>query len=70
MLVSVSASMVGHEQGTTEFSDSYLARTGRERLLTHGEEIELSRGVKRGDGRSRQRLIEKNLRLVVSVAKS
>jgi RNA polymerase primary sigma factor len=69
VLVSVSASMISHERETTELSDSYLARTGRERLLTHGEEIELSWGVKRGDGHSRQRLIEKNLRLVVSVAK-
>ena len=69
MLVSVSASMVGHEREITELSNGYLARAGRERLLTHGEEIELSWGVKRGDGHSRQRLIEKNLRLVVSVAK-
>ena len=69
MLVSVSATMIGHERETTGLSDSYLARAGRERLLTHGEEIELSWGVRRGDGNSRQRLIEKNLRLVVSVAK-
>jgi RNA polymerase primary sigma factor len=69
VLVSVSASMIGHERETTELSDGYLARIGRERLLTHGEEIELSWGVKKGDGHSRQRLIEKNLRLVVSVAK-
>jgi RNA polymerase primary sigma factor len=62
--------MIGYERETTELSDGYLARIGRERLLTHREEIELSRGVKRGDGHSRQRLIEKNLRLVVSVAKS
>jgi RNA polymerase primary sigma factor len=63
--------MIGHEREreTTGLSDSYLARAGRERLLTHGEEIELSWGVRRGDGNSRQRLIEKNLRLVVSVAK-
>jgi RNA polymerase primary sigma factor len=61
--------MIGHERETIELSDSYLARIGRERLLTHGEEIELSWGVKKGDGHSRQRLIEKNLRLVVSVAK-
>jgi RNA polymerase primary sigma factor len=37
--------------------------------LTHQEEIDLSNRAKAGDQRARQRLIEKNLRLVVSVAK-
>jgi RNA polymerase primary sigma factor len=37
--------------------------------LTHQEEIDLSRRAKAGDKKARQRLIEKNLRLVVSVAK-
>jgi len=37
--------------------------------LTHQEEIDLSRRAKAGDEKARQRLIEKNLRLVVSVAK-
>jgi len=37
--------------------------------LTHQEEIDLSRRAKAGDQKARQRLIEKNLRLVVSVAK-
>jgi RNA polymerase primary sigma factor len=47
----------------------YLAQIGRERLLTHEEEIELSRRVRAGDKQAREDLIEKNLRLVVSVAK-
>lgn len=47
----------------------YFARIDKGSLLTHQEEIELSRKAKAGDGRARQRLIEKNLRLVVSVAK-
>jgi RNA polymerase primary sigma factor len=38
-------------------------------LLTHEEEIDLSKRAKAGDKKARQRLIEKNLRLVVSVAK-
>jgi RNA polymerase primary sigma factor len=38
-------------------------------LLTHAEEVDLSRRAKAGDEKARQRLIEKNLRLVVSVAK-
>ena len=37
--------------------------------MTHQEEIDLSKRTKVGDEKARQRLIEKNLRLVVSVAK-
>ena len=47
----------------------YLAQTGQERLLTHEEEIDLGRRVRAGDKKARDELIEKNLRLVVSVAK-
>jgi RNA polymerase primary sigma factor len=47
----------------------YLAQIGRERLLTRVEEIDLSRRVRAGDKQAREDLIEKNLRLVVSVAK-
>ena len=37
--------------------------------MTHQEEIDLSKRAKAGEAKARQRLIEKNLRLVVSVAK-
>ncbi len=37
--------------------------------MTHQEEIDLSKRAKAGDQKARQRFIEKNLRLVVSVAK-
>src|ERR687886_1049995 len=47
----------------------YLAHIGRGELLTHQEEIDLSKRAKKGDTKARQKLIEKNLRLVVSVAK-
>src|ERR671932_1432913 len=47
----------------------YLAHIGRGELLTHQEEIDLSNRAKAGDDKARQKLIEKNLRLVVSVAK-
>ena len=47
----------------------YLSYIARGDLLTHAEEIDLSNRAKAGDERARQRLIEKNLRLVVSVAK-
>ena len=54
---------------TPDLLPSYLAYIGRGQLLTHKEEIDLSNRTKAGDERARQRLIEKNLRLVVSVAK-
>jgi RNA polymerase primary sigma factor len=47
----------------------YFARIDKGELLSHAEEIDLSKRAKAGDKRARQRLVEKNLRLVVSVAK-
>src|ERR687884_211704 len=47
----------------------YFARIDKGKLLTHEEEIDLSKRAKAGDERARHRLVEKNLRLVVSVAK-
>jgi RNA polymerase primary sigma factor len=38
-------------------------------LLTHAEEVNLSKRADAGDAKARRRLVEKNLRLVVSVAK-
>src|SRR4051795_3406960 len=57
------------EAQTPELLAKYLAHIGQGDLLTHEEEIDLSNRAKAGDKRARQRLIEKNLRLVVSVAK-
>jgi RNA polymerase primary sigma factor len=54
---------------TPELLAKYLRHIGQGELLTHAEEIELSKAAKAGDLRARRRLIEKNLRLVVSVAK-
>jgi RNA polymerase primary sigma factor len=47
----------------------YLDRIGKWGLLTRREEIALSRRVGHGDERARKELIERNLKLVVSVAK-
>ena len=57
------------EYETPELLRGYLSRIARDELLTPEEEIGLSRQAKGGDRRARTRLIEKNLRLVVSVAK-
>jgi RNA polymerase primary sigma factor len=47
----------------------YLGRVRDGRLLDADEEKELSRRAHAGDGRARQKLIECNLRLVISIAK-
>jgi RNA polymerase primary sigma factor len=60
---------VERESETPELLAKYLAHIGQGDLLTHAEEIDLSKRAKAGDRKARQRLIEKNLRLVVSVAK-
>ena len=54
---------------TPDLIPGYFARIDKGDLLTHAEEIDLSERAKAGDTRARRRLIEKNLRLVVSVAK-
>ena len=48
---------------------AYMARIGRGDLLSHEEEVELGRRARDGDREARRRLVEKNLRLAVSVAK-
>ena len=52
-----------------ELLPSYFARIDKGELLTHRQEMQLSRRTEAGDELARQRLIEKNLKLVVSVAK-
>ena len=47
----------------------YFGQIGRGRLLTHEEEIDLGRRIGEGDKTARSRLIEKNLRLVIPIAK-
>ena len=59
----------GREGETPELLAKYLSHIGQGNLLTHQEEIDLSKRAKAGEQKARQRLIEKNLRLVVSVAK-
>jgi RNA polymerase primary sigma factor len=48
----------------------YLRAIGRVSLLTAEQEVMLARRIERGDMQAKQQMIEANLRLVVSIAKS
>ncbi len=48
----------------------YLRAIGRVNLLTAEQEVTLARRIERGDMAAKQQMIEANLRLVVSIAKS
>ncbi len=58
-----------HETETPELLAEYFVKIGKGGLLTHQQEVALSKKAHSGDRRARRKLIEKNLKLVVSVAK-
>jgi RNA polymerase primary sigma factor len=71
-----SAAATRADQATTAEGDApadvlrlYLRQIGRIPLLTASQEVELARRIERGDTAARARMIEANLRLVVSIAK-
>jgi RNA polymerase primary sigma factor len=47
----------------------FLADVGRHKLLTASEEVMLAKRIEKGDMLAKRRMIESNLRLVVSIAK-
>ena len=49
--------------------NKYLDEIGREQLLTQEEEVRLSARIQKGDERALNRMIEKNLRFVVVIAR-
>src|SRR5215208_4124798 len=63
------AVQIAHAVATGDSIRMYLAEIGRVPLLTHADEIMLAKGIARGCKRSKDRLVEANLRLVVSIAK-
>jgi RNA polymerase primary sigma factor len=55
--------------GAADSLQLFLADVGRHKLLTAHEEVVLAKAIERGDERAKRRMIESNLRLVVSIAK-
>jgi RNA polymerase primary sigma factor len=55
---------------TTDALQLFLREAGRHALLTAAQEVELSKRIERGDMQAKQRMIQSNLRLVVSIAKN
>jgi RNA polymerase primary sigma factor len=47
----------------------FLRRAGHHRLLTAADEVALAKRIERGDAAAKERMINANLRLVVSIAK-
>jgi RNA polymerase primary sigma factor len=60
------ASQPDAEENSTK---TYLREIGRHKLLNGQEEIELARATRTGDAKARRKLIQSNLRLVVSIAR-
>jgi RNA polymerase primary sigma factor len=54
---------------TTDALQLFLNEAGRYPLLTAAEEVELAKAVERGDLQAKERMINSNLRLVVSIAR-
>jgi RNA polymerase primary sigma factor len=57
------------EEVTTDALQLFLREAGRHALLNAAQEVALAKRVERGDAEAKRRMIESNLRLVVSIAK-
>jgi RNA polymerase primary sigma factor len=54
---------------TTDSLQLFLNEAGRYPLLNAAEEVELAKKIEKGDKRAKERMVNSNLRLVVSIAK-
>ena len=57
-------------EGTTDGLQLFLKGIGKVRLLTAQQEVALAKRIERGSFDAKQRMVESNLRLVVSIAKN
>src|SRR5438309_6047371 len=57
-------------EGTTDALQLFLKDIGKVRLLSAQEEVDLAKRIERGSFDAKQKLVESNLRLVVSIAKN
>jgi RNA polymerase primary sigma factor len=48
---------------------AYLKQVGKHKLLTKSEEIDLAKRIEKGDSYAREKMINSNLRLAISIAK-
>jgi RNA polymerase primary sigma factor len=55
---------------TTDALQLFLREAGRHALLTAAQEVELAKKIEANDPEAKQRMIQSNLRLVVSIAKN
>jgi len=55
---------------TTDSLQLFLKDIGKVRLLTASEEVDLAKRIERGDLDAKQKMVESNLRLVISIAKN
>ena len=55
--------------GTPDSLTLFMNEIGKHELLTAAEEVELAKKIERGDKSAKERMINSNLRLVVSIAK-
>jgi RNA polymerase primary sigma factor len=61
---------VQQAETTTDGLQLFLREAGKHALLTAPQEVELAKLIERGDAAAKQRMIQSNLRLVVSIAKN
>ena len=57
-------------EASTDALQLFLKDIGRVPLLTAAQEVELAKRIERGDDRAKRKMVESNLRLVVSIAKN
>ena len=66
---SATTTEVAVPSGAADSLQLFLADVGRHKLLNAAEEVQLAKMIERGDLVAKRRMIESNLRLVVSIAK-